>query len=233
MDVQTRRRSRWTVIVFLLVLVGLGGATLAMRRPGSLSLPPPLPTETDAPFPSETASDIVSYADHVALVTAVAEAEEPQPPIPTPTGSALPTIPRRVTFRIDRALWSRPDAPVAPVTVTAKWCGWVVQGGRRTPCAVTGTPWVFVGGQYVMPIAYDGTTFSPIQPFAVFRFNRTVALEGGQDTPLARLLAKQSLGNVASVFARAVPDPLAVQYRQLLPRARLAAVLATRMRSRE
>lgn len=84
-----------------------------------------------------------------------------------------------------------------------------------------------------MPIAYDGAAFSPIQPFAVFRFNRAVALEGGQDTPLARLLAKQPLDDVESVFARAVPDPLAVQYRHLLPRARLAAVLATRMRSRE
>lgn len=231
MDTTMRRRGRWAGVLLLLVLPGASGTTSATRSPDSRL--PPVPPDTDAPFPSETASDIVSYADHVALVTAVSEAEEPTTTIPTPTASSLPAIPRRVTFRIDRTVWSRPGAPVAPATFTARWCGWVVIGGRRTPCAMTGTPWVFVGGQYVMPIAYDGTEFSPIQPFAVFRFDRAVALEGEQNTSLARVLANRSLADVASVFAGAEPDPLAVEYRHLLPRARLAAVLATRTRSRD
>jgi len=222
-----RRRAGWLAILALLLLAGAVRTSVGTTQPR-----PAEPTQTfpemDAPFPSDTASDVVSYADHVALVTAVAEAEDPQTAVPTPTGSSLPAIPRRVTFRIDRLLWSRPDAPAASATVTGKWCGWVITAGKRRPCATMGSPWVFVGGQYVMPIALDRGTFAPIQPFAVFRFNDGAVTLEEQDTPLARQLTNASLDHVSGVFATAVPDPVSVRYGHLRPRARLAAVMASR-----
>jgi hypothetical protein len=192
-------------------------------------VPTPTPTFADAQkeFPYETASDVVSYADHVALVTAVSEAELPTMASPEPVASGERTIARQVTFRVDETVWSRPDAPVAPAELTAEWWGWLMRGARRVPFVVHGTPWVFVGGQYLMPIAYDGDAFTPIQPFAVFRFDRAAVALEDQDTALARQLAQTSRGEAADIFANAVPDPLAVRYRHLLPRARLAAVVAS------
>lgn len=222
-----RRRAGGFAILALLLLAGAARTSVSTTQPRPAEPAQTFP-ETDVPFPSDTASDVVSYADHVALVTAVAEAEEPQTAVPMPTGSNLPAIPRRVTFRIDRLLWSRPDAPAAPATVTAKWCGWVIAAGKRRPCATTGTPWVFVGGQYVMLIALDRGAFAPIQPFAVFRSNDGAVTLEEQDTPLARQLANTSLDRVAGVFANAVADPVSVRYGHLSPRARLAAVMAAR-----
>lgn len=182
----------------------------------------PVP-EVRAEFPYKTASDIVSYADHVALVTAVSEREAPPPAAPE-IGAPSDTISRRVTFRVDDVLWSRAGAPVAPTKFTALWWGWLANG--RQPVVVDGAPWVFVGGRYLVPIAFDGKGFSPIQPFAVFRFDRGAVRLEDQDTALARSLSGASRKAIAAIFAAAVPDPLAVRFADLLPGDRLNAVIA-------
>lgn len=135
---------------------------------------------------------------------------------------------RQVTFRVDATLWSCTDAPTAPEQFTALWWGWLVNGTSRRPFIVRGAPAVFVGAQYVVPIAHDGNAYSAIQPFAVFRFHRGAVTPEEQETPLAQALTHASRDQAADVFANAIPDPLAVRYRHLLPRARLATVLATR-----
>lgn len=225
------RRWRWLVAALLALLV-LSAVTVAVLAPRPADTAPTqvVPTTTDAPFPSETASDVVSYADHVALVTAVSEADAPPGSAPrrgTFPGGETAAF-RQVTFRVDATLWSRPDAPVAPQRFTTLWWGWLGTGTSREPFIVQGAPVVFLGAQYVMPIAYDGSAFSAIQPFAVFRFNEGVVTPEEQETPLAQALTHASRNAVSTVFANAVPDPLAVRYRNLLPRARLAAVLAAR-----
>lgn len=66
----SNRRRRWLLAVLLVLLV-LGGTTVAILSPRPRdTATPAVPADTDAPFPSDTASDVVSYADHVALVTA-------------------------------------------------------------------------------------------------------------------------------------------------------------------
>lgn len=225
-----RGMPRWLVVAAVVVAAAAaGGVAVVARQPRRHA---PLKSFADAtvPFPSETASDVVSYSDHVALVTAVSEVEVSRTASPAAVPSGERTIGRRVTFRVDATLWSRADAPAAPAEFNALWSGWLLTDDQRMPFAVQGMPWVFVGGQYVMPIAYDGEVFSPIQRFAVFRFvDSAVALEI-QDTELARQLARASRGQISTVFANAVPDPLAVRYRDLFPRARLAAVIAARTR---
>lgn len=111
----SNRRRRWLLPVLLVLLV-LGGTTVAVLSPR----PPdtvtnPLPANTDAPFPSDTTSDVVSYADHVALVTAISEADAP--PESTVPGTFPPgetAVYRQVTFRVDSTLWSRANAPTTP-----------------------------------------------------------------------------------------------------------------------
>jgi len=226
----SHKRRRLVVAAVVLALAAVGGFAI-IARPSPKPAPskpasPPVAADSHAQFPYETASDVVSYSDHVAIVTVVSESEVTPTPTPETGGPAEPTIARRVTFRVDDVLWSRADAPAAPAKFTALWGGWLAKNHR--PFVVDGTPWVFVGGHYVVPIAFDGKEFSPIQPFAVFRFDHgAVALEE-QDTPLARSLARASRDEVTNVFANAVPDPLAVRYRDLLPRARLNAVIAAR-----
>ena len=197
------------------------------RTTSVLPTPTTPPATTDAPFPSDTASDVVSYADHVALVTAIAEVDAPTTGTTSSPGGEH-VVMRQVTFRVDHTLWTRPDAPTAPKQMTALWWGWLLRDGKRTPFIVHGAPVVFLGAQYVMPIAYDGTTYSAIQPFAVFRVGGDRITPEEQDTPLAQDLADASLNEVRTVFASARPDPVSERYRDRLPRARLAAVLAAR-----
>ena len=225
-----RRRGAWLAVAVLLLLGGIVGASIRTHETTLAPLPErePVFAESDAPFPSDSASDVVSFADHVVLVTAVAEKRVTPTARPTAAGTGGTTVARAVTFRVDRVLWSHPKARAAPARFTTRWWGWLVEGRKRTPIAVTGTPWVFVGGQYVVPIADDGMSFSILQPFAVFRYDRNSVVLEEQETPLARELDKRTITGVTAIFAAAAPDPVAEGYRNLSPRARLAAVLAER-----
>jgi hypothetical protein len=225
-----RHAIRWLVVAAVVLAVVAAAMSIAFVAP---SLPKSTsPTATTRPipdahaqFPYETASDVVSYADHVAIVTAVSQREE-RPSEQPEVGAPSDTISRLVTFRVDDVLWSRAGAPTAPTKFTALWWGWLAKGHRQF--VVDGTPWVFIGGHYVVPIAYDGKEFSLIQPYAVFRFERGAVTLEEQHTALARSLDGASPSTAAKVFETAVPDPLAARYADLLPRDRLNSVIAGR-----
>lgn len=236
-DDRSRSASRrFVAAVLLALLAAVGALAVALRQDGpSAQLTPratesPPPADTDAPFPSDTASDVVSYSDHVALVTAIAEADAPATAAPTTSPGTERAVMRDITFRVDDVLWSRSDAPAAPATFSARWWGWLLRDGKRTPFIVSGAPVVFTGAQYVVPIAYDGSTFTLIQPFAVFRFNKGAVVLEEQDTPLAHALGGASRSALTDVFVTATPDALAVRYGDLLPHARLASVIRARTR---
>lgn len=225
-----RRGYRWLVVVAVVLAVIAAAVSIAfVVHPSPKSTPPtattrPIP-DAHAQFPYQSASDVVSYADHVAIVTAVSQREAPrneQPEVGAPSDS----ISRLVTFRVDDVLWSRAGAPAAPTKFTAVWWGWLAKGHQQF--VMDGTPWVFIGGHYVVPIAYDGKAFTVIQPYAVFRFDRGAVTVEEQHTALARTLDGASRNAAANVFETAVPDPMAVRFADLLPRDRLNAVIATR-----
>lgn len=225
-----RHPLRWIVVgVAVLAVIAAAIAVSVVSRSSPKSAQNTATTQTfpdaHAQFPYQTASDIVSYADHVAIVTAVSQREAP-PSAEPETGAPSDTVSRWVTFRVDDVLWSRAGAPAAPIKFTALWWGWLAKDHQ--PVVMDGTPWVFVGGHYVVPIAFDGKEFSLIQPYAVFRFDRGAVTLEEQHTALARSLSGASRSQAATVFATAVPDALAVRYANLLPRDRLNAVIATR-----
>ncbi len=181
-------------------------------------------------FPSETASDVVSWADQVSVVTAVAATEIPEedvPPAREAAGEGM--INRNVTFRIDRTIWHREGAPSLEGTFDAVKYGWVLHDFKRTRFAAMGTPWTEVGSQYLMPLAYDHDRWLPILPAAVF------AYEGGhvtpveyQDTALAKQLSGDTLDQATAVFDTAQPDPAAAKHFDLQPTARQKAIIAER-----
>jgi hypothetical protein len=225
-----RHRYRWLVVVAVVLAVITAAASVAfVVRPSPNSTSPtattrPIP-DAHAQFPYETASDVVSYADHVAIVTAVSQREAP-PGAQPDVGAPRDTISRLVTFRVDDVLWSRAGARAAPTKFTALWWGWLAKGHQQF--VMDGTPWVFIGGHYVVPIAYDGQAFSVIQPYAVFRFDRGAVTLEEQNTALARALSSASREEISKVFATAVRDSTAARYAGLQPRDRLNAVIATR-----
>ncbi|MDQ1746742.1 MAG: hypothetical protein QOD07_1005 [Frankiaceae bacterium] len=226
----SRHGYRWLVVVAVVLAVIAGAVSIAFVMRPSPKLNPLTATtrpiaDAHAQFPYQTASDVVSYADHVAIVTAVSQREAPRNEQPE-AGAPRDSISRLVTFRIDDVLWSRAGARGAPTKFTALWWGWLAKGHQQF--VMDGTPWVFVGGHYVVPIAYDGKEFSLIQPYAVFRFDRGAVTLEEQHTALARSLDGASRRAAAKVFQDATPDPLAVRYADLLPRDRLNAVIAAR-----
>ena len=155
-------------------------------------------------FPQETASNVVSRADRVVLVTAAAATEigDNAPSTQSAAGDGL--INRKVTFRVDRTLWQRAGAKALTGRFNAVETGWVLNNFRRSRFVLRGSPWIQVGSQYVMPVAFDDGAWQPLMPLAVFPYaSGAVSPANTQDTPLAQRLSGKSLGEVAVVFADA------------------------------
>ncbi len=178
-------------------------------------------------FSAETASDVVSWADQVSVVTAVAASEIPEevPPERKAAGEGL--INRDVTFRVDRTIWNRDGVPNRNGRFEAVEFGWVLQGFERTPFTSMGSPWIEVGSQYLMPLAYDRDKWGPILPSAVFAYQEGhVRPVEYQSSALAKQLSGASLDQSEVIFRAARPDPLAAKHFDLQPTARQDAVIA-------
>lgn len=73
---------------------------------------------------SQSASDWISYADHVLVVTVVEEIRHPPSRSETERGEGL--IGRTVRLRVDRVLWSALDAPQPPPSaLELSAAGWI------------------------------------------------------------------------------------------------------------
>jgi hypothetical protein len=127
---------------------GAGGVRLAMP---------------EGRLPAETASDWVTYAEHVVVVDAVSEREIPPTRTELRRGEGL--IGRTVTLRVDRVLWSSPGAAQpAPKKWEYSASGWTFTGGDpddRTKMGVRGAPRVEVGHRYVMALDWEHARCSP------------------------------------------------------------------------
>ncbi|MCG5435159.1 hypothetical protein [Micromonospora foliorum] len=108
-------------------------------------------------LPSQTASDWVTYADHVVVVTATSETVTPPTPTEIARGEGL--IGRQVSLRIDDVLWSRAGAPKpAPHVWEYSAFGWQFTEGdtsHRTRMALRDRPRVEVGHRYVMAMVWE------------------------------------------------------------------------------
>ncbi|MGW1003614.1 hypothetical protein [Streptomyces sp. NPDC002520] len=110
--------------------------------------------------PSETATDWVTYADHVVEVTPVTETRIEPDQEAVDRGEGL--ILRDVKLRVDRVLWSSEEATkTAPQTFNWTAHGWMFGGGEDddssvlTEMAGEGQPRIELGHHYIMAIEWQ------------------------------------------------------------------------------
>lgn len=173
----------------------------------------------------KTASDIVSYTDEVAVVTAVDATEVPDQLVPTDPDDVR-LINRQVVLRVDKLLWQRKNAPSTDENIAILTTGWVVDAehGKRL-FQLAGQPYIEIGSTYLMPLIRDGNTWIRLIPQATFKLSAgRVALATHQDGTLAKGFAGRSMTQVAQILASAKADPQAVARYNLGPTERLCAV---------
>ncbi len=106
--------------------------------------------------PNETATDWVTYADHVVVVTPVSESEIAPAQTELERGEGL--LLRHVQLRVDDLLWSRPDAPEAPTSFGWTAYGWHFKDGstdNRIKMAGEGDSRIELGHTYVMALQWE------------------------------------------------------------------------------
>lgn len=112
--------------------------------------------------PSHSASDWVTYADHVVAVTAVGARELRPSATELERGEGL--IGRTVTLRVDQVIWSREGAPQAPAGWERASMGWEFTGGDtgdRATMVPEDAPRVEPGHRYIMAIQWERDACSP------------------------------------------------------------------------
>ncbi|TDD82165.1 hypothetical protein E1293_17090 [Actinomadura darangshiensis] len=119
--------------------------------------------EGDDRLPSTTATDWVTYADHVVVVTAASERRLPVSATEAARGEGL--IGRTVDMQVKKVLWSRKGAPeAAPKSWTYNAAGFALTNGdpeAAAPMAVHGRPRMEVGHQYIVAVSWEPARCSP------------------------------------------------------------------------
>lgn len=184
-------------------------------------------------FPTGSVQDWVSYADHGAVYTVVAEQEIPPPPEETERGEGL--VGRGVTLRIDDVLWSAPDAPSLPPTLHMTALGWVLQDGDKRPVVFHEGPRVAVGERYVAPLVRveDDPEHPEWWPLGIgaqlpLDDDRINGKGGGWSSKPRQRLAGRSVRELRALVVRQQPEPHAAKHRDLRPTKRIEAVLRDR-----
>lgn len=156
---------RWAVAAAAVLALVAGTAVLAPWADDSDQVPGLTVLATDGGsdrLPSTTATDWVTYADHVVVVTPVEQTEVPPAQSELDRGEGL--IDRRVTLRVDDVLWSRPDAD-RPAPATFDWlaAGWMFDGtpADRGRVAREGEPRLEPGHSYLLAIEWEEARCSP------------------------------------------------------------------------
>jgi len=152
---------------FTFLAAGLGVAAIAvagidLATAGSTEDPSALPQvvlgDGDDRLPSATATDWVTYADHVVIVSATSERALPPSRTEMERGEGL--IGRKVGLEVKEVLWSRKGAAQpAPRSWEYNATGWVFSDGKledRQPLALRERPRIESGHQYVLAIAWEG-----------------------------------------------------------------------------
>ncbi|MBW8798091.1 MAG: hypothetical protein JF597_32245 [Streptomyces sp.] len=146
------RRGPGRPFAALLAAVGVVAGVL-VGRPGLESVPG-CGTSADL-YPSQTAKDWVSYADHVVIAGPTGERETNRRTYPK--GAVAYAMDRLVSFRTDSTLWSRPSprhALGSAFDLVAP--GWEVyrSSGTRVAEMATDAPRLQVGHTYLLALRW-------------------------------------------------------------------------------
>jgi hypothetical protein len=129
------------------------GLTLAVALvAGCASSPGTTTVHGLEPYPNSTATDWVTYADHVVVATVTAEREMPLDDHEKETGEG--SVDREVTLHADEIIWSADDpvhaAPEGEFTMPG--FGWTLADGEKTEMVAEGAPRLEVGHSYIFAL---------------------------------------------------------------------------------
>lgn len=168
------------VVVGTLTTVLVVQADGTDHRPARSSV---MVSEGDQLLPSDSLTDWVTYGDHLVVVKVTGQRE--LAPTSEETAAGEGYIPRVINLRVDKVLWSRKEAPNAPLSFETDLDGWQFHGGRRTPVRLRGEPMMKVGKRYVLPIVYFSKTkrvqnagWSALSPNSIFPYEAGVLGKG-------------------------------------------------------
>ncbi|WP_433515948.1 hypothetical protein ACQP2T_10425 [Nonomuraea sp. CA-143628] len=138
-----------------LTVAGVATVNAADRAPAPRQV---VMADGDDRLPSITATDWVTYADHVVVVSATSEETIPPAQIEIERGEGL--IGRKVNLEVKKVLWSREDAAQpAPKEWQYNASGWTFTEGNLnspTPTAIYDRPRIEPGHQYILAITWEG-----------------------------------------------------------------------------
>ncbi|MFE6971286.1 hypothetical protein [Isoptericola sp. NPDC057653] len=155
----TARRASGAAGVLLAALAGCASPDAASPTPGVV-----VATAEDS-FPTTTAVDWVTYADHVLVATVVDEAEAVRPwEDGNPEGERY--VAREVALRVDDRLWSAADPRHRPPPdrFSMAAAGSLDRDGGRIPWAIEDTPRMEVGHTYVVALVWRPEVEDPTTP---------------------------------------------------------------------
>jgi hypothetical protein len=178
-------------------------------------------------FPGESLRDWVSYADHVIIYTITDERRMPPDASELETGEGH--VLRAITMRVERTIWSAPDAPELPAAIEWTATGWALHEGQLYVMETDDEPRVAVAQRYLAPVVQvqfdDGPRWWPLTPGSQMPLgdNLKVAAADFSSAINPHLVGKRP-NEIADIVAHQPPNPLAAQYRALRPQQRIDAV---------
>ncbi|MGH3691784.1 MAG: hypothetical protein ACRDWD_06935 [Acidimicrobiia bacterium] len=237
LDPVSRRRTQLVGVGVAVAAVAVGAVLWATVWPGSSpssdqsasSVVIGGQSDLTELFPSDTLTDLVSYADQVSIVSVQDEEALPADPADVERGEGY--VGRDATLELQDTIWHREGAPSKGESLRITTEGWVLQDGRRLRFANWGAPRLEVGRQYVLPLVRvrsEGVGWTVLSTYAVLPFDgQRITTEGvleGGPSPILEEVAGMTPGELAELLARTPPDPLAAKYAHLDPEKRVEKV---------
>jgi len=180
---------RWIVALAVVALGGVAGCGTGPGDEGGGS----------SVFPDGSLQDWVSYADHVATYTVVAEREDGRM--------------ADYTLRVDRVVWSAPNAPPLPSRIENRFLNGELDVGDHHL------------GPLVLVEFTQGPEWWPLQTESRMSLDDGELDAGGDSTTTARALDGKSLAEVVELLNAQRPSALAIRYADMRPQDRVQAVM--------
>ncbi|MFI8190692.1 hypothetical protein ACIF8T_18080 [Streptomyces sp. NPDC085946] len=225
------------------------GAVVGTAVAGSIALVPVLAEEdrrSDArrqdavvsdekeALPSFTATDWVSYGDHVAVVRVAAEREE-SGVSEEEAEAGEGYLSRAVDLRVKERVWTRSGAPTLPDAVSITADGWEAKQDTRLPVVPRTAPRLEVGHDYVITFArYPDSVWAPLGSGGILPYDqgrigqgefegKTVTVDAyrsalerrlvpGVEEPLAFRTAGKTAVDLRSLLQSTPPEAKAAQH---------------------
>lgn len=150
----SRHSARQTQRAQVTAATAAAGLALATAACAGSSGGGPVIAEGSDRYPSTTAEDWVTYADHVVVATAVDDEALPLDEDDAANGEGA--VDRMVNMQVDDVVWTSADPRhEAPGTFEWSGWGWALQDGERIEMAGADEPRVEVDHTYVMALVYE------------------------------------------------------------------------------